>query len=39
MEELVAGVESRAVNVCVVDRSTAGADEVSRNIIKPAFPG
>src|ERR1700738_1153424 len=38
MEQLVAGAESRVVNVRVVDRSAAGADEVSRDITKTS-PG
>src|SRR5258708_5065535 len=39
MEQLVAGVESRAVDVGVVERSAAGADEVSRDIIKASTGG
>ena len=39
MEELVAGVESRAVNVRVIDRSAAGAYEIPRDIIKTGTGG
>src|SRR6202048_165442 len=39
MEQLVAGVETRVVNVRVVDGSAAGADEVSRDITKTSTGG
>src|ERR1700694_5420946 len=39
MEQLVAGVESRVVDVRVVDRSAGGADEVSRDITKASTGG
>src|SRR5216683_7802708 len=39
MQCLVAGVESRVVNVRIVDRSAAGADEVSRDITKTGSGG
>src|SRR6266516_3277593 len=35
----VASIESRVVNVCVVDRSAASADEVSRDIVKTRTGG
>ena len=38
MEQLVAGAKSRVVDVRVVDRGTAGADEISRDITKTS-PG
>src|ERR1700704_2566369 len=39
MELLVAGTESRVVDIRVVDRSAAGADEVSRNVVKTSTGG
>src|ERR1700716_2345400 len=39
MEQLVAGVESRVVNVGVVERCAAGADEIPRDIIKTGTGG
>jgi len=34
MEQLVAGVEGRAVDVGIVERNAVGADEVSLDIVK-----
>ena len=39
MEQLVAGVEGRAVDVGIVERNAVGADEVSLDIVKTCTGG